>query len=214
MRRSPSTRNPALAVALALTALPAAAQAQSDRAELDGRRTQPGIIGNAKVGFGYTRLTSKPLTIQGSGAQVALSLGGMLTPELGFYGLFTDCSADAPSFYPNGAYKDDDVDVSVSITGIGAGSIYYFEPSDLYASLGVEMVMAKVSEMSRQEMQRDRFRSSPGVAGTLTFGRDWWVSSEWALGGAAQMQISYIPDQDNTTWFNGSFGLLFSATYN
>lgn len=210
-----------LILAAALFAAQSARAAEASQAERAAqvenipRGTEAGLIANLQVGLGYTRMTSEHLTVQGAGTVVEARLGALVTPQLGFFGTFTECDSTAPSFYPNGAFHDDDPDVSLRISGVGAGAVYYWAPAWLYSALSVEMVWASLDEMgAAHHDEATRFRTSVGVAGTLTLGRDWWVGDRWAVGGAAFSQISYIPDQDDTTWANSTFGVTFSATYN
>lgn len=202
------TRTHVLLIAF-LTALPAAPTAFAGEPEI-----HDGFYGRFQVGLGYTRQTSEPLTIQGEGALLALAAGAMVTEQLGFYGEIFESNTSSPSFHPNGAFRDDDADLSSSVYGIGAGVVYYFLPSNLYTSLTVGVVRSGIYERMQRDEDRQTFRTSYGIGSSLSFGKEWWLDTEFALGGAAVLQLSRIADQDDTTWHDGTFGLVMSATYN
>lgn len=190
---------------LCLLALPTAARA--------ARETHDGFFGRLQAGFGYTRMTSTPLTIQGEGTLLNVALGASLNEHLGVFGELSQTMIFAPSFHPNGDYADDDDGVSTRLSGLGAGATWYFLPTNLYVSGTVRMLMASVQVMHDRDADV-RFRTDFGYGLNLSFGKEWWVDDEWGLGAAATAQLSRIPDQDDTTWHNGTFGLALSATFN
>ena len=178
------------------------------------KETHDGFLGRIQFGLGYTRMTSEPLTIQGEGTVLTVALGGMLNEHVGLYGELVQSETMAPRFHPNGAFRDDDSDISAGIYGIGGGAVYYFKPYNLYASAAVDVVRAGIYRRRSDDDYRIKYRSDYGVGGTVSIGREWWVDAEWGLGVAGIFQMSRIPDQDDTTWQNGSFGLALSATFN
>ena len=47
------------------------------------------------------------------------------------------------------------------------------------------------------------------------FGKEWWVSPNWALGVGLELMGAYLPDGErNTPWRLGGGVVQFSATYN
>jgi hypothetical protein len=201
---------PALLLAPALALLAAAAPAAASESE-----THDGFFAHASVGYGHTVMTSTPLRIEGDGALINLQAGASLTENLSVFGNISQTQIFAPTFRPNGAFPDDDPDVSASIGAYGAGATWYHLETNLYLSVVAALVHASIEEQDRQEDTVDtRFRTNLGFGGAVTFGKEWWVDDEWGIGGAATAQVSRIADQDRVTWHNGTFGILFSATWN
>jgi hypothetical protein len=53
-----------------------------------------------------------------------------------------------------------------------------------------------------------------GLGLSFMVGKEWWVSSDWGLGVAAQLFVASARDQSGTTWNTGTLAILFSATWN
>ncbi len=61
------------------------------------------------------------------------------------------------------------------------------------------------------------YSSNAGLGFHGMVGKEWWVSSEWGLGIAAELTVASMKDEDsssNTTWTGSSFSLVFSSTFN
>ena len=184
----PLTRACALAVAVSLSLTSTAVAGELE--------THDGFFANASVGFGHTLMTSEPLRIEGDGSLMSLAAGYSVMESLSVYAQLSQTEIFAPSFRPNGRFDDDDHRISADISAVGVGATFYGVPENLYAGTDTN------------------FRSDLGFGCALTFGREWWIGDEWALGAAATVQASRILDQDRIAWHNGTFGLLFSATWN
>jgi hypothetical protein len=177
--------------------------------------THDGFFGHASVGYGHTVMTSTPLRIEGDGALINLQVGASLTQNLSVFAHISQTQIFAPSFRPNGSFTDDDQDVSASIGAYGVGATWYHLETNLYLSVVAALVHATIEEQDRQDDSIDtRFGTDLGFGGLVTLGKEWWVDDEWGIGGAATAQFSRIADQDQVTWHNGTFGILFSATWN
>ena len=203
----PLTRACALAVAVSLSLTSTAVAGELE--------THDGFFANASVGFGHTLMTSEPLRIEGDGSLMSLAAGYSVMESLSVYAQLSQTEIFAPSFRPNGRFDDDDHRISADISALGVGATFYGVPENLYAGLVLSLARASVRERMSDDGGSDtNFRSDLGFGCALTFGREWWIGDEWALGAAATVQASRILDQDRIAWHNGTFGLLFSATWN
>ena len=208
--RTARPRTRPLPAALAALALSCPGVAAASRPE-----THDGFFAHASVGFGHTVMTSEPLRIEGDGALINLQAGASVSPSLSIFGHLSQTQIYAPAFRPNGSFPDDDQDVTASIGAYGGGVTWDHLDTNLYLSVVAALVHASIEEQDRQDDSIDtRFRTDLGFGGAVTFGKEWWVDDEWGIGGAATAQVSRIADQDQVTWHNGTFGILFSATWN
>ena len=206
MRTAPCLSRTLLALVFVSSAAPALA------GELE---QHDGFFAHASVGFGHTIMTSEPLRIEGDGSLVDLAAGASVTENLSVYGQISQTQIFGPHFRPNGPYRDGDRRVSAEISSYGVGATWYVLPENLYTGLVLSLVHASLSEHMDDRGDMDtEYRTDLGFGCALTLGKEWWIGEEWGLGAAAALQMSRIPDQDRVTWHNGTFGLLFSATWN
>lgn len=208
-----SSPSPVLAAVPVLAALAALSPggAHAGRAEV-----HDGFFANASVGFGHTVMTSEPLHIEGDGVLITLAAGATVAENLQIFAHLSETQIFAPRFRPNGAFSDDDADVSADIGSYGVGATWYHGPTNIYVTGSASLVSASLSEQpdENDDSVETRFRTDLGFGAALTLGKEWWVDAEWGVGAAITGQVSRIADQDQVTWHNGTFGLLFSATWN
>lgn len=147
------------------------------------------------------------VTLSGSGGGFGLALGGAVNPRLILFVEVFDDIAVGPTLEVNGESATASDDVRAGVIGFGPGIAYYF-PSNLYLSGTLALAKLSIQEDGEEVAESD---TGFGVSGVL--GKEWWVSSQWGLGIAAQMFLGSIPDGD-LDWATAGFMLAFSATYN
>ncbi len=95
--------------------------------------------------------------------------------------------------------------------GLGAGVSYYF--GDNFFATGA----LTLSRMGFYQVSGAGFDLDSDVGPTLHagFGKEWWVSANWALGVALELLGGYFPDRERDNhWRLGGGVVQFSATFN
>ncbi len=175
--------------------------------------THDGLLVRVQLGLGSLRSTSTALTAQGASANVGLAVGGMVNERLGVYGEYFDATSVGPSFEPSqpvGRFRDEDPDVQASLSGFGAGVVYYVMPTNLYVAATLGAACASLRE---RQVLTHRSRFGPALVASV--GREWWLDPEWGLGLAAVAHVARLPDQGGgPTQQIGAFQLALTATFN
>lgn len=174
-----------------------------------------GFMARGLFGFGYQRQTSTAQTVQGVSGTLALQVGWMLDPALGLFGEVTSNSANGPSFEPNGVFADGDDNVEASMTGLGAGVIWYPGPENLAFTLSLQAATADQTERDDEGETKRRYTGGWGFGTTVTLGRDWAVDPDWALGAAVVASFARLPDkgQAGPVHHDGAFGVAFTVRF-
>jgi hypothetical protein len=96
-----------------------------------------------------------------------------------------------------------------SLAAVGAGMTYYFMPSNLFvsAAAGLGVLRAKFARVATLETEA-------GFAANVLFGKEWWMSDDWAIGVTAQAMYSAVPSRWETTQNTIAGAILFCATFN
>jgi hypothetical protein len=95
--------------------------------------------------------------------------------------------------------------------GAGAGVSYYF--ADNFFATGA-LTLSRQGFYQAQGAGFD-LDSETGAALHAGIGKEWWVSSNWALGVSLELLGAYLPDAERTShWRLGGGAVQFSATYN
>jgi hypothetical protein len=102
--------------------------------------------------------------------------------------------------------------VTLNMIGFGPGLAYYFEPTNLYLSATLNFSQITLTD-SKTNNQLAETEIGYGFSGMV--GKEWWVSTDWGLGLAAQFQLASVKVKNVDSRMTGmGFALLFSATYN
>ncbi len=149
------------------------------------------------------------LKFSGSGVELDLAIGGMVSENLALHGsifgwLISDPDVEASGPIQGSAEVSGDLDM----TAFGAGITYYFMPVNIYlsGSAGVG-VMSGDGDIDGE--------TDSGFAGMITLGKEWWVSGGWGLGLAGVFGFHSLPDKDiDESWSGWNFSVIFSATLN
>ena len=184
-----------------------------------GFHKHDGFFMRALMGIASGRLqgdvATGELRIVGQGMSESFAFGGALKENLIVFGEYAiealvESSASGPGMNPG------TVRVMPFVLTFAPGVAYYFEPSNVYLSGALGLAMTDGSEdLDHVSAEVAKHESKPGIGGNLTAGKEWWVSSNWALGAA--LRASFARTQERTTgypWTYVSAAALFSATYN
>ncbi len=167
-------------------------------------------------GIGHTNLTEEIdgtdiLELSGLSYSSRLQIGGAVSENLIIYGEIGGIIFLSPSMKFLGE-EIDDPDVTVNITGFGAGVSYYIMPANVYFALS--LLASGVS----LENQGTTAETEIGFGFNLLCGYEWWVGDDWGLGIAGFLHYSSMHDQEFydeiPTISNLGYGLIFSVTYN
>jgi hypothetical protein len=173
-------------------------------------RSHDGFYLRLTQGFGAGSASGEGTKYSGGSVGFSAAFGGALTPHLILYGEFLfhvipnpkgDTQVDKPILAGN----------PVASLGLGPGIAYYFMPLNLYLSgsllLQQTLLVKSYSDGSDGQL-------ATGLGLSFMVGKEWWVSSDWGLGVAAQLFVASARDQSGTTWNTGTLAILFSATWN
>ncbi len=100
---------------------------------------------------------------------------------------------------------------------IGVGLTYYWMPHNFYltGSLGMASSFLVMRDHIANLSSEDRTSEAiHGVGLSVTAGKEWWVSDNWAVGVAMQAEFTYAEGEDNDLILrHGGAKVLFCATY-
>jgi hypothetical protein len=106
------------------------------------------------------------------------------------------------------------------VTSIGPGAAYYLQPANVYLSATLAFTTLTLKD-ARNE---NRLETETGFGVSAMVGKEWWVSTNWGLGAALQLQLGTMKDRpvdralvgggDPPRWTTTAFTVAFSATYN
>jgi hypothetical protein len=106
----------------------------------------------------------------------------------------------------------DDKTMVAALVGFGAGVAYYIMPANVYFS-GTLAVLTQPDDRKSIPTPPDL---GTGFGGKLAAGKDWWVSTNWSLGVAAELVLADLEGRDSPapSWMLTTFSMLFVATFN
>ena len=212
-----------LLAGLAAISAPAAAFAQTPP---PGYHEHDGLFLRFHAGPGFTRLSAKEgsseVAISGGGIGFGFALGGRVASNLLLFGeLVSDLSME-PDVEVNGAELGTAKNVTAGVSGIGVGVAYYL-PINLYFSgtLTSSVMTIEDSDPTDDDKRRKLWETKRGVGLALSFGKEWWVSANWALGIAGRINLAQakgkdpVPPATSAPTFRAvGAAVLFSASFN
>jgi hypothetical protein len=103
-------------------------------------------------------------------------------------------------------------DARMSAGFFGPGVTYYLMPSNVYftGALGVSWIR------EREPAASTAHNTDTGVGLNIDIGKEWWIDTQWGIGGAVRFWYTRLSDNDDgdrVEYELGSASLLFSATY-
>ncbi|MDH5675046.1 MAG: porin family protein [Myxococcales bacterium] len=121
----------------------------------------------------------------------------------------------SPTVVVGGEERDVGGSADVGSGLLGLGVDYYFMPLNLRVGATIGP-----SGISYTDDAGDEFSTDSGLGFNLEVGMEWWVSTNWGLGGAAVLWLTNVSGQEGTESFGddvqhrfAGIGLLFSASY-
>ncbi|MFC1531142.1 outer membrane beta-barrel protein [Gemmatimonadota bacterium] len=171
-------------------------------------RARSGFYLRFDLGGGYGSLSTDvenvDLKFSGGAGLASLSLGGFLSEDLVLFGEFFGSSLVNPTFEVGGTEFDTN-DVTVTLSGFGAGIAYYL--SDNWFLQGTLMATQLEADVDGDKSETDFGFGFKGVVGAA-----WPVSNKVALGGSFQIFYASMDDSDfsDITWSSFGAGLEFT----
>ena len=173
----------------------------------------PGFGGFEGTGHAMIPLSTESITDpeqKGTIVGGSFSLGGAITDNLILHGDIWYCATTSRK---REVYHQD-----FASAVVGGGFTYYWMPSNIYlsGSIGLAASAIKVQRSAEPvysyEYDREAIQAN-GAGFMLMAGKEWWISANWALGAAVQLDFSYT-EGDDLSIRQGSARALFSATFN
>ena len=170
-------------------------------------------LGGGGLAWGHDDPTNDYLVSGGAGT-FRLALGGAVNRHAVLYGeVFTDTAQnpmvrkDGQTFRATGS--------STSAVGIGPGLALYSD-SNWFLSGSFQLFHLDVDLQGGDGATETIWSSAIGTGWTVSAGKEWWVSENWALGFAGSLFFGSAPDvkDPRQRWQAASAMLSFSATYN
>ncbi len=148
-------------------------------------------------------------TIRGAASTSSIAIGYTITENLALHAEIFHAALIEPESTKGGSQTSAVVLAGKYFAaGFGAGVTYYFTPSNFYISGAVGGVVLNA------DFGIARFSTEPGFGMDFLFGKEWWVSDNWAIGVAGQFIFARVPSQYSDSHNTISGALLFSASYN
>lgn len=176
------------------------------------RRHDGGFFLRLALGGGYASTSiedaGEELTFKGPSGNFEAAIGAMVKENLAIHATLGAWAVLDPTAEIFGEEADLD-DVTLSLSGIGAGLTYYFGDSNVYlsGSAGAGQITLDFEGESED--------TDWGFVLEASLGKEWWVSDRWGLGVAAGVGYHSIPPGEGNENLSGtSFSVRFSATFN
>jgi hypothetical protein len=205
----------ALALAASVPVLPGAASAQEFPARSPGVHEHDGFFLRFILGPSVLQATTseqnEDVTLSGTGATFHIAMGFNIMPRLIIYGEIFDDVTVSPKLEVGDSGEMDLEDTTLGVIGVGGGLAYYFRNNFfISAALSAAQLRADVEQPGEDETSETDY----GFGVNTLFGREWFVSDNWALGFAGQIFFASVPDDDqDESWKVIAVGLGLSATY-
>lgn len=176
------------------------------------------------LGFGSGNLdtdldidgSSGNMTTSGMSSSFDFRIGGAVTENLILHATLVGSAINEPTTKNSDGEKAKIFD-NTGVSLLGVGVTKYFMPLNLFASgsVGAAQFTYKVDGQENKKLD------GTGYGFQLKVGKEWWVSSNWALGVAGDFEWASITPSDyvllgqtySETDTHRSFGIQFSATF-
>jgi hypothetical protein len=169
-------------------------------------------LGGGYAHMGGTDANGDEQAFVGGGGSFGIALGGTIAPNLVIFGNLFGMFLSDPDVEFNGT-KTGSVTGTTTISGIGPGVAYYFQPINLYISGTLAFTQFQAADSNGNTV----FESNTGYGFQGMVGKEWWVSQTWGIGIAGEiLYAGGMKDKNDSTikWAGTTFSLAFSATYN
>jgi hypothetical protein len=180
-----------------------------------GYHEHDGFYVGARLGVAWLKATRNLVggSVLGWGVPFALSAGFALTRSWVLFGEFYQAQVRHPSSDYFGELAD------LELVAVGPGVTFYLLPHNVSASASFSL--SKVGFRSARPMDT-RYGTSVtshwGVTGRLSLGKEWWVSSDWGVGFAAEALLGRMPggelNDEQFIYTVKGFALTLTASFN
>jgi hypothetical protein len=183
--------------------------------QVPGSHQHDGFFLRLTLGPGYLHNSAsyqgQTIKLSGVGGTFGVAAGGVISPNLVIYGEAIGTTVTDPS-YDEGSGSVTANDTTLSTVGIGPGIAYYLDGN---AYLSATLALTKMSWSYDSYGYSTSYDTDWGFGGSLSGGKEWWVSDNWGLGVAGQLMLASMKDQEvDARWTSIAVSVLFSATYN
>jgi hypothetical protein len=170
------------------------------------------LAGGAGPAGSEVKVGSEKLKLDGTGVDLEIAIGGIVTPNLAVHGTIWGWMINDPDVEMNlsglppltGTINGD-----FSLSGAGAGLTYYLMPINIYltGSLGFGRLSLDLGNISGN--------SDTGFSMEAAVGKEWFVSDRWGIGVAVGLTYHSLNDPDvSQNWSGVSIPIRFTATLN
>lgn len=155
---------------------------------------------------------SDDMKVDGLSVTFRFQIGATIAENLVAFGEAGGITIQNPIIEMNGKEYETE-DTKASFFDMGGGMTYYFDPSNIY--LTGSILLSKYQVEYNHGSTTHKGESDMGLGLFLGLGKEWWVSTDWALGVTGFFGYSNVPDQGSSdiTITGTTFGVAFSATY-
>jgi hypothetical protein len=162
------------------------------------------------VGYWHARSDDLQKTVDGVGLALDVAVGHAIIENLILFGELM-VSMHPETTHSRTYGKEDDTMIA-GLFGFGAGLAYYIMPVNVYFS-GTLAVFTQPDDRKAVPTPPDL---GTGFGGKLAAGKDWWVSTNWSLGAAAELVLAGLDGRDSPKpgWLLTTISALFVATFN
>jgi hypothetical protein len=179
-------------------------------AEPPGSHQHDGFYLKLLIGPGYAKFNGPgSATIKGAGVGFTLDIGGAISDNLIIFGEVTSTSLREPDVTTFTGGKGTATNTTVAANGFGAGLAYYIMPVNAYVS-GALLIATNSRKFDNQD---ESDHTDAGVGFNLGGGKEFWVSTNWALGVGAQISASRVKEE-NDEWNTVAFSVGMTGTFN
>lgn len=179
-----------------------------------GYHEHDGFYLRCLLGLGYLHNSASSsgssISVSGVGGTFGLAIGGVVAPNLVIYGELLGTSVSDPTV-DDGTNSATASGLTTTLAGFGPGVAYYLD-GNMYLSGALLFTRISFSDSSTNEQLGS---TNLGFGAGLTFGKEWWVSTDWGLGVSGQLMFASMKENGaDYRWTSVAASLLFSATYN
>jgi hypothetical protein len=189
----------------------------SEAAPSPGAEQHDGFYLRVSIGADYlsagAEAQGRSQKLTGGGLLLHMALGGAPTENVVVFAEFLYHSAINPDIEQQGRTLSTDRQ-TLAAGGLGAGIAFFVMPAN--ACIAASVILASMNSRSHGVMN---FETESGVGGNLVLGKEWWVSSNWGLGAAAQLFLGRANEKialagTKPAWLFYGLGLAVTATFN
>lgn len=166
-----------------------------------------GVVGGD---IDYTYAGQK-ITFSGLGSDIDIKIGGAISSDIILFGMLTSKAVSGPDI-SNGVQTVTAPDnIGIGEGMLGGGIVHYTE-NNLFFSGAIGAGNFTLMDTNKSG---SRSTTNRGVSFQLKFGKEWWVSDNWALGLNLNYSKTMVSNSSTSEELNSNrFGVQFCATFN